>query len=66
MLNFIQIIILRIYYTYYRLGRLKVRVLKEQEALQRRVALAANTGHDRNCKLGLISNIWRRILEIFP
>ena len=51
---------------YYRLGRLKVRVLKEQEALQRRVALAAKTGHDRNCKLGLISNIWRRILEIFP
>ena len=47
----------------FRSGRLKSKTLKDQEALQRRVAIAARTGHDKNVRFDGIVSLWRKIFK---
>ena len=50
--------------TMHRSGRLKSKTLKDQEALQRRVAIAARTGHDdRNSGFERIIRVWKKLFN---
>jgi len=51
-------------FSFSRSGRLKQRVLKEQETLQRRVALASYTGHDEEDeRLPSFKKFWKKIFK---